>query len=128
MSPHAAHYEDIPVDEYFDKGVHRSPAEYFDSNGEFSLSFIEFGPGQGGNLHYHEAPVEEFYFVLSGKLDVRVGDEVVNAEAGTMIYTPPETLQQPFNNYDEPAELFVIRGPGLEGKVQTVTEGAWTPP
>jgi mannose-6-phosphate isomerase-like protein (cupin superfamily) len=55
---------------------------------EFSTGIFRLEPGEYHPLHHHEG-VAELYYVTEGSGAITVGDEVVEAEAGTAIYLPP---------------------------------------
>lgn len=58
------------------------------------LDFLEYdvGPGyQGPGPHFHTAHVDSFY-VLSGELEFRLGDNTVRAPAGTFVLVPAGTV------------------------------------
>lgn len=59
------------------------------SEGSFLQFVNEFlvSPGQHIEPHYHDSL--EFYYVLSGRGTMRVGDEVSEVSPGDLIYTPP---------------------------------------
>lgn len=114
-------YDDLELDEGFDHGELWSASAAFGGE-NLHFNVIKFDPGEGGPLHYHVEPIEEYYFVFEGRLDVRIGDEVVEAEAGSVLFAPPGVLQQPTNTSDEPAWVLSISAP----KVDPVTDGVVT--
>ena len=63
--------------------------------------------GKGSYGHFHREQ-EEVYFVLSGKLQFKLGDEVVEAKRGTAIKVPPETVRTVWNDEPEDAELLIV--------------------
>lgn len=103
-------WTDLPIDDGFKYGTRHAVSDFFESE-EFRSSIIRFEPGEGGPLHRHDPPAEEIYLVLDGKLDIQMGDEIVEADPGTVLFTPPGRRHQPQNNYDEPAVLFSIVAP-----------------
>jgi mannose-6-phosphate isomerase-like protein (cupin superfamily) len=105
-------WEALPVDESFEYGERRGISDEFDSE-NMRFSIIRFHPGDRGPLHYHNEPAEEYYMVLEGSLDITMGDEVVEADEGTVLYTPPETQHFPENNTDEPAVLLAVSAPNI---------------
>lgn len=107
-----ADFESLPIDPDFEYGVCRRVSDEMGSE-NIRVSIIWFDPGEGGPKHYHDAPAEEYYYVVEGKLDITVGDNVVEADAGTVVYTPPEVPHQPQNNYDEPALLLAFSSPSI---------------
>jgi quercetin dioxygenase-like cupin family protein len=48
-----------------------------------------FEPGQSQKIHTH-AGADKFYFVISGKARMRVGDDSRDADAGTVVWAPAE--------------------------------------
>jgi mannose-6-phosphate isomerase-like protein (cupin superfamily) len=86
-------------------------------------------PGFDTGLHVHER-LEETWFVLSGELEFRVGDEAFTAGAGATVFVPPHvphafanrgvadatfllTLSPPGHDryFDELAEVLAVDGP-----------------
>jgi mannose-6-phosphate isomerase-like protein (cupin superfamily) len=61
--------------------------------------------GKGSYGHRHKQ-LEEIYFVLEGKLQVKLDDEVIEAGPGTAIRVAPETVRSLWN--DEPEDAVVI--------------------
>ena len=57
------------------------------TGGAYSLSEWELDEGAGPPEHTHPYEDESFY-VLSGSVDVRVGDEEFSAEAGSFVLMP----------------------------------------
>jgi mannose-6-phosphate isomerase-like protein (cupin superfamily) len=105
-------WNELPVDDSFTYGERFGVSDEFDSQ-NMRFSIIRFHPGDRGPLHYHEEPGEEFYLVLEGELDITMGDEVVQADEGTVLYTPSETQHFPENNTDEPAVLLAASAPNI---------------
>ncbi|MGM0592075.1 MAG: cupin domain-containing protein [Halobacteriota archaeon] len=73
-----------------------------------SVTFVALDPGQQTPMHSHEAPTEEYYYVVSGTVDIEVKNpetgeiEVVEgATPGSIAYFPPGVEHRPINNYDE---------------------------
>ena len=63
--------------------------------------------GKGSYGHRHKTQ-EEVYFVMSGKLQFKLGDEVFDLERGAVIRVPPETWRSVWNAEPEDAELIII--------------------
>lgn len=110
MPEYVVDYRDIPMEPDRSEKTARRADEFMDAE-EMSFSFLTFEPGQGGDLHYHEPPLEELYIVVDGHLDITVEGETTDAGPGTAVYIPPETVHQPVNNSDEPATIFVTSIP-----------------
>jgi mannose-6-phosphate isomerase-like protein (cupin superfamily) len=63
--------------------------------------------GKGGYGHRHKTQ-EEIYFVVSGTLTFKLGDDVVEAGPGTVIKVPGEVVRSVHNESDEDAELVIV--------------------
>ena len=61
--------------------------------------------GKGSYGHKHKQ-AEEIYFVVEGKLQFKLEDEVIEADAGTVIRVPPHVVRSVWN--DEPEDAVVI--------------------
>jgi mannose-6-phosphate isomerase-like protein (cupin superfamily) len=63
--------------------------------------------GKGSYGHRHKTQ-EEVYFVMSGKLQFKLGDEVLDLEQGSVVRVPPETWRSVWNDEAEDAELIIV--------------------
>jgi mannose-6-phosphate isomerase-like protein (cupin superfamily) len=63
--------------------------------------------GKGSYGHRHKTQ-EEIYFVASGTLQFKLGDDVVDVPAGTAVRVPPETWRSVWNAEPEDAELIIV--------------------
>ena len=63
--------------------------------------------GKGSYGHSH-ARQEELYFVVAGRLQFKLGDEVVEAARGTAIRVAPEVVRSVWNDEPEDAELVIV--------------------
>ena len=63
--------------------------------------------GKGSYGHFHKTQ-EEIYFVASGTLQFKVGDDVFDAEKGTAVRVAPETVRSVWNDEPEDAELVIV--------------------
>lgn len=63
--------------------------------------------GKGSYGHRHKEQ-EEIYFVASGTLQFKLGDEVVDVGAGTAVRVPPETWRSVWNDEPEDAQLIIV--------------------
>jgi mannose-6-phosphate isomerase-like protein (cupin superfamily) len=63
--------------------------------------------GKGSYGHRHKTQ-EEIYYVASGKLQFKLGDEVVELGQGTAIRVAPETWRSVWNDEPEDAELIIV--------------------
>ena len=63
--------------------------------------------GKGGYGHRHRTQ-EELYLVLSGRLQFKLDDELVEAGKGTALRVPPEVARSVWNEGPEDAELVIV--------------------
>ena len=63
--------------------------------------------GKGSYGHNH-ATQEELYLVVSGKLQFKLGDDVIEAARGTAIRVAPEVVRSVWNDEPEDAELVIV--------------------
>jgi mannose-6-phosphate isomerase-like protein (cupin superfamily) len=63
--------------------------------------------GKGSYGHFHKTQ-EEIYFVVSGTLQFKLGDEVVEAGPGTAIRVAPEVVRSVWNDEPGDAELVIV--------------------
>src|SRR5882757_7609337 len=62
--------------------------------------------GKGSYGHFHKEQ-EEIYFVISGTLQFKLGDEVIEAGKGTSIRVAPSVVRSVWNDEAEDAELLI---------------------
>jgi mannose-6-phosphate isomerase-like protein (cupin superfamily) len=81
--------------------------------------------GKGSYGHKHKAQ-EEVYFVISGRLQFKLEDEVVEAGPGTAIRVAPDVVRSVWNDEAEDAELVICstRIDDVRDDVELV-EGFW---
>jgi mannose-6-phosphate isomerase-like protein (cupin superfamily) len=81
--------------------------------------------GKGGYGHRHKTQ-EEIYFVISGTLEFKLGDEIVEVGSGTAVRVAPETVRSVWNEGPEDAELVIcsvrLDDPRADGEI---VEGFW---
>lgn len=84
--------------------------------------------GSRGAYGHRHRTQEEIYFVTSGTLTFKVGDDVFEARAGTAVLVPPATARGVHNTSDADAELVItstrLDDPSGEGDHEIV-EGFW---
>jgi quercetin dioxygenase-like cupin family protein len=95
-----------------------------DGMGSLALLESTIGPNfPGPVLHEHERMVDSFY-ILDGTLTLRLGDEAVEAAAGSYALVPPGNAHT-FSTPAEPVKLLNIFAPaGFEGYVREIAERA----
>ena len=63
--------------------------------------------GKGSHGHHHKTQ-EELYYVISGKLQFKLEDEVVEVEGGACVRVPPEVNRSVWNDEPGDAELLIV--------------------
>ena len=63
--------------------------------------------GKGSYGHRHKTQ-EEVYFVVSGELQFKLEDEVIDVPAGTAVRVAPGTVRSVWNERPEEAELLIV--------------------
>jgi mannose-6-phosphate isomerase-like protein (cupin superfamily) len=76
--------------------------------------------GKGSYGHRHKRQ-EEIYYVVSGRLQFKLGDEIVDVERGTAVRVAPETVRSIWNEGPDDAELVIcsvrLDDPGADGEI-----------
>lgn len=69
------------------------PGQLADATAGGSLELVsEFEVAPGGAVAPHQHPTHEFYYVLSGRGDMTVGDETRPVGPGDLVRIPPDTV------------------------------------
>src|ERR671929_1519610 len=63
--------------------------------------------GKGSYGHRHKSQ-EEIYFVISGTLQFKLEDEVIDVGPGTAVRVAPDTVRSVWNDGPEDAELVMV--------------------
>jgi mannose-6-phosphate isomerase-like protein (cupin superfamily) len=79
--------------------------------------------GKGSYGHFHKTQ-EEVYFVMSGELQFKLGDDVIDVGAGTAVRIAPGTVRSVWNERPEDAELLIVsvRSRDKEAEVELVED------
>ena len=81
--------------------------------------------GKGGYGHRHYTQ-EEIYFVVSGRLQFKLDDEVIEVDGGTVVRVAPEVVRSVWNDEAEDAQLVIVSrkvdDPRADGEM---IEGFW---
>jgi mannose-6-phosphate isomerase-like protein (cupin superfamily) len=79
--------------------------------------------GKGSYGHRHKTQ-EEIYFVMSGRLQFKLGDEIVELEKGGVVRVAPEVARSVWNDEPQDAELIIVskRIEGAQDDVETVPD------
>jgi mannose-6-phosphate isomerase-like protein (cupin superfamily) len=83
-----------------------------DTGGDFSLVEHPIAPrGLAAPLHRHSNE-DEYSFVLEGRMGARLGDHVVYAEVGDLVFKPRNQWHTFWNAGDERCRILEIIAPG----------------
>jgi len=81
--------------------------------------------GKGSYGHRHKTQ-EELYLVVSGKLQFKLDDEIVEVDRGTAVRVAPEVVRSVWNDEPEDAELVIVSTRKLDSVDDTeLVEGFW---
>jgi mannose-6-phosphate isomerase-like protein (cupin superfamily) len=64
--------------------------------------------GSKGSYGHRHKTQEELYFVLTGKLQFKLNDEIVEVGAREAVRVPPQTWRGIWNDEPEDAELIIV--------------------
>ena len=79
-------------------------------NEQVAITHRQMPPGSGGKGgygHRHKTQ-EEIYFVVSGKLEFKLDDEVLELEGGSVVRVAPEVVRSVWNEGPGDAELIIV--------------------
>lgn len=81
--------------------------------------------GKGSYGHSHRTQ-EEIYYVISGRLQFKLGDELVDVEGSTAVRVAPGVVRSIWNDGPDDAELLIVSGrlDDVRADVEIV-EGFW---
>lgn len=81
---------------------------------ELSVIAEKMPPDTYEDVHYH-CKAKQFFYILSGKAEMRLKNTTVELPAGTGIEIEPMELHQMTNVSDQPVEFMVISMPESHG-------------
>jgi mannose-6-phosphate isomerase-like protein (cupin superfamily) len=82
--------------------------------------------GRGSYGHKHKTQ-EEVYFIVSGMVTFKVGDDVFEAGPGTAVRIAPDELRSVHNDGDAEAELVICSPRVADVEAETVIEDGFWP-
>jgi quercetin dioxygenase-like cupin family protein len=99
---------------WFNGGLGVFKATGDQTDGGFTVIELLMPKGFASPLHIHRAE-DEFFVVLSGEVRLQHGDAVVEAVAGSLVYSPRD-IAHAFRVDSEEARIMLFFGPaGVEG-------------
>ena len=76
----------------------------------FSMGFVTLEP-HGGQVPWHNQEQEEVYYVVAGRGEMCLGEEVSELSTGQMVYIPSGVYHQLSNKGDGPLQMIYCYGP-----------------
>ena len=80
--------------------------------------------GKGSYGHRH-AEQEEIYFVIAGKLQFKLGDDVIEAVRGTAVRVAPDVFRSVWNDEPEEVELVIVSTQGRRHRCRSTLPDFW---
>jgi len=74
-----------------------------------SVMHITLKPGE--SLKPHITPVDVFFYILEGSVDVRVGDETVTVGSDRLVESPKDIVHNLSNSSSSVARIMVVKAP-----------------
>jgi mannose-6-phosphate isomerase-like protein (cupin superfamily) len=93
---------------------------------QVAFTYRRMTPGTGGRGSYghRHNTQEEIYFVISGKLEFKLDDEVVEVGPLTAVRIAPEVVRSVWNKGPDDAQLVICstRAPDLKSEVELIDD------
>src|SRR5512146_1823504 len=94
-----------------------------DTGGTFALVEHPIAPGTLAAPPHRHRDEDEASYVLEGNITVEIGDRVIHASPGTLVFKPRGIFHTFWNQTDEPARILEIISPaGFEKYFEEVAE------
>ena len=74
----------------------------------FTYRRMPHGSGGKGSYGHRHHTQEELYFVMSGELQFKLGDDVIDVPAGGAVRIAPGTARSVWNEREGDAELLIV--------------------
>jgi mannose-6-phosphate isomerase-like protein (cupin superfamily) len=82
-----------------------------DTGGQYSFYEVRMPAAEGSVWHVHHDTDESFY-VTEGEFEVKIGDEIHKAPAGTMVYGPRGVPHSFYNTWHRTSTMLCTMSPG----------------
>lgn len=79
---------------------------------------IALKPGEG--LKPHITPVDVFFYILEGTVDVLVGDETITVESDNLVESPKDIVHCLSNNSSDLSRILVVKSPKPKAKARVL--------
>ncbi len=73
------------------------------------VAHIKFEAGE--SLKPHITPVDVFFYVLEGSLDILVGEEKITVGSDSLVESPKNIVHCLYNNSNKVARVLVVKAP-----------------
>ncbi len=73
------------------------------------VNHITLQPGE--SLKPHITPVDVFFYILEGAVDVRVGDETITVQQDNLVESPKDIVHCLSNSANQVARILVVKSP-----------------
>ncbi|GAA5178338.1 cupin domain-containing protein [Rugosimonospora acidiphila] len=100
--------------EHLESIGHTLLADSSATRGALSSHRITLGRGADGAVPHRHNASWELFFILDGRLDVLLGDEVVTANEGDLLVAPPGMTHAFGAHRDSAADALIVLTPGVE--------------
>lgn len=100
--------------EHLESIGHTLLADSSATHGALSSHRVALGRGADGAVPHRHDNSSEMFFILDGKLDVLVGDDVVTAGTGDLLVVPPGLAHAFGAHRDSAADALIVLTPGVE--------------
>ncbi|MCK9320611.1 MAG: cupin domain-containing protein [Bacteroidales bacterium] len=77
------------------------------------VMIIKLEPGE--SLKEHITPVDVFFYILEGRADILVGDEIKSVEADCLVESPKDIKHSIYNNSKDIVRVMVVKAPRQTG-------------
>lgn len=74
----------------------------------------------GDSLKPHITPVDVFFFILEGSVDVQVGDETITVEKDNLVESPKDIVHCLSNNSGILCRILVVKSPKPKAKARVL--------
>ena len=102
-------FTDEGEEHWFNHGLIIFKATAEQTNGNFTIVEFRMQQGFANPLHYHTTE-DEFFYVISGELRFQLGEEIVEAREGSLVWGP-RGIQHAFRVDSAEARMLLIFGP-----------------
>lgn len=98
-------WKDQPIKE----NPHKVDVRALYNHDNAQVMHITLQPGE--SLKPHITPVDVFFFILEGTADVRVGDETIAVDQGSLVESPKDIVHCLSNSSGSLIRILVVKAP-----------------